>query len=492
MRTLIILISFTVAAFADLSQSLPSPDDPAANTRVGSASFTDPARYNSYDFYGSPLGLFEKEHAYIKVDAGSRYIRWHEKTSDDSLNLTGSVLNIPRILIGSPKTVYMQLFYAPSAMVWPAPLPNYPLNLDVKRFGVTIVGQVPSGLFQLAFRGNGYIGNESKKAFAAPASTRMLMGLDVLTVSVGTRIKESVSIGIEGGARARLDTLVNNSAPALHDRYFEGQIPVIGGFINFKRDDLPIASAFSVSTGTSRFIYVTGLSEDQDPIKGDSLAWKWQAVGNISGEKITFHPALFMGYLRNNYQSYMPSATNDNLNVGEARLGAGWKISDFCFGMGTSMEAAKYITSWFEYSHSSLGLVYGNAWPASVDKNAGFHRFCLGVEAALHAIPALRFPSSIETKASIDFFNMVENNVTNPFHSEVFGLGNNVVPGSKMYRYNPESYWGSNQRIIGTTLGLGATFFNRMFSVQSDIAFLFRGSNTSGYEFAINCGYCFK
>jgi len=309
-----------------------------------------------------------------------------------------------------------------------------------------------------------------------------------------------VAIGIEGGVRAKLDTLVNKSAFPLHDRYFEGQWPIIGGFIDIKRDGLPVASAFSFSTGTSRFIYVTQNiidpgSVDQDPIKGDSLAWKWQTVGNITNANITCHPALFLGYWRNRYQAYAPTERNDNLDVGDKRAGHDWKVSDFCFGIGSSVELAKYATTWLEYSRSALGLDYGNAWPALTDKDEGYNRFSFGLEAALHAIPALNFPSSIETFARIGYFNQRENSGINAFQSESFGMINPVAPGSRVNRYSPDfGIWGEDRRIIGTTLGLGSTFLNKTISVDSYLTFLSGqgGRKSAGLEFAADCGYCFK
>jgi hypothetical protein len=496
MRTFIFIALMAGFSFADLSQSLPSCADPAAQIPIGSASFTDFAGYNSYDFYGSPLGLFEKENAHAKVDLGCSYVKWQQESPNDSLKQTGSVWNAPRILIGSPKAVYMQFFYAPVA-ISDNMRSSQSINLTMKRFGLTIAGQVPGGLLQLAFRGNGFVGNETLKG---NANTRLLIGLDAVTVSVGSRFKETVAIGIEGGARAKLDTLVNKSAFPLHDRYFEGQLPIIGGFIEIKRQDLPVASAFSFSTGTSRFIYVTqnsgnSGSVDRAPIKGDSLAWRWQTIGNITNANITWHPSLFLGSWRNKYQVYAPTATNDNLEVGPDSIGHDWKIADFCFGLGSSMEIVKYATLWLEYAHSSLGLESGSAWPAAAKKDEGYHRIGLGAEAALHTIKPLNFPPSIETFVRIGYFNQRENSGIDAFQSERFGIINAVSPDSRLNRYIPDfGVWGRGQRIIGTTLGLGAAFLNRVISVDSHITFLSRddGRKNTGLECGFNCGYCFK
>jgi hypothetical protein len=491
LRTIAVIAFSSGMVSADLSQSISYVNDAAAKSAVGSPSFSDVTQYNSYDFYNSPLGLFEKEDAHLKVDMGYRSIAWHQGSSNDSLKQTCSAWSMPRVLVGSPKSVYMQLFYSPAALT-DNTVVSQSRDLAMKRFGLTIAGQVPSGVFQLALRGNGYVGDET---VTNGTDSRLLLGLDDLTISIGSRINGMVAFGIEGGVRAKLDTLRSNDNPGLHDRYFDGQWPVIGGFVDVKKEGLPVASAFSLTTGTSRFVYVTRNDVDQDPINGDSLAWKWQTIGNITNADITCHPALFLGYWKNSYQAYAPTASNDNLSVGDKRTGHDWKVNDFCFGLGASAGFGKYATSWFEYAHSAVGLEHGNAWPAPADKNEGYHRFSLGVESALHAIPALRFPSSIETFVRISYFNERENSGINTFQSETFGYMNTVGVNSRTNRYVPDfGVWGQGQRIIGTTLGLGSTFENKAISVDTYLSFLSKQSTVKvqGFEWGLDCGYCFK
>jgi hypothetical protein len=55
---------------------------------------------------------------------------------------------------------------------------------------------------------------------------------------------------------------------------------VLGWYVDFGKNGFPVQSDFSFNTATYRLIYVSGF--DQDPIKGDSLAWKWQTVGDLS------------------------------------------------------------------------------------------------------------------------------------------------------------------------------------------------------------------
>jgi hypothetical protein len=300
----------------------------------------------------------------------------------------------------------------------------------------------------------------------------------------------------------RVDTLVSKYDPTLHDRYVDCQLPIIGGFIGVKRDDFPVASGMSFSTGTSRFVYVTQNSSDpgsvdRDPIKGDSLAWKWQTIGKIEKAGVTWHPALFLGYWKNHYQVYAPTPSNDNLNVGDPRSGHDWTVSDFCYGLGTSVEIAQYGTTWMEFARSTISTAYGHAWPENtITDTTPFNRFSIGIEGNLHAIPRLNFPSSIETFVRIGWFNLRENSAFNEFESEIFGLGNMVAPDSKEYRYRTSArgVWGNSHRIIGTTLGLGATFLNKTISLDSYMAFFGKGAivSSKGIEFGLNCGYCLK
>ena len=491
-RVISIVASVASFAFADLSQSIFVNNNPIARMSVGSPSFTDITQYNSYDFYNSPLGLFEIERARAKVNLN--YLH---------LDKDCTVWNLPKILVGSPKSIYMQLLYAPSSISVNAGKFYDPLSkafvdrvadLDLKRFGLTIAGQVPSGIFQMAFRGNGYVGNET---LDGSPNSRLMLGLEALTVSVGSRIGEMVGFGVEGGISAKLDTLLDKRDTTRFDRYFEGQLPVIGGYIDLKKEGLPVASAMSFSIGTSRFVYVTDTSVDKDPLQGDSLAWRWQTIGTLASAGIVYHPALFLGYWKNSYQQYAPTKSNNDLNVGDERTGHDWKISDFCFGTGFSIDVAKYAVTNFEYAHSAMDLTFGNAWPSLKSKDAGYNRFSLGAEGALHSVSALQIPSSVEAFIRAGYFNQTENSSLNTFESGEFGLLNTVGPDSRTNRYDTTSgfgQWGQSRRVRGITFGLGTTLNNRMFSLDYSMSFLAFGNyaRNSRFEFGIDCGYCFK
>jgi hypothetical protein len=391
-------------------------------------------------------------------------------------------------MIGKPNIAYVRLNYTPT-FITDHTLQRQKLSLPLQRFGLTIAGQTPSGIFQFALRAKGYYGQEKGDM---TQDTRLIMGLEDLSAFIGSRVHELVTIGMQGGATAKLDTLRD---PALHDRYFVGQIPVLGWYIDFGKDGFPVASDFSLHIATHRFVYAVSRDYvNHDPIKGDSLAWKWQAIGNLRRDEITFHPAFYIGYWSNHYQEFAPTATNDNLSVGPDRTGNDWKISDLCFGIGASISVRNFMTTWFEFAHTAMGLDYGNTWPNLASKKQGYDRICIGAEANLHAIEALHFPKSIETFVRIGYFNQLENSGINAFQSDEFGQINVLSANSMAYRYSPNFGWGPDQRVAGFVLGPGALFFNRLVQADAHIGFLakYAPANQSGLEIGVDCAYNLK
>ena len=484
----IALIFCLAAVVSVFSQTASSIDVPVSKLSVASPSFTDRSQYNSYDFCNSPLGIFEKDSFRLNLECGFRYDGWHAASKRDSLQKTYDAWNLPDIMIGMPKVMYVRLNYTPTTITANT-LQRQKLTLPLQRFGVTIAGQTPSGIFQFALRGKGYYGNETTDG---GTDTRLIMGLEDLSAFIGSRVHELVTIGMRGGATAKLDTLRD---PSLHDRYFVGQIPFLGWYIDFGKDGFPVASDFSLQIATHRFVYAVSRDYvNHDPIRGDSLAWKWQSIGNFRRDEITYCPAFFIGYWSDHYQEFAPTATNDNLSVGPVRTGNDWKITDLCLGIGASVSVSNFVTTWFELAYSTMGLDYGNTWPNLASKRQGYDRICIGAEAKLHAIAALHFPKSIETFIRIGFFNQLENSGINAFQSDEFGPINVINANSMAYRYAPDFGWGPDQRVSGFVLGPGTSFFNRLIQADAHIAFLskYASTNQNGLEIGIDCAYNLK
>ena len=499
MRFVLCALTCAAAACAAFDQSPPSIETPAARASVASPSFTDPRQYNSYDFCNSPLGLFEREKSLVQVNLSYRSLALHSASPGDSLRRSSLAWNVPDILIGNPKYAYFRVNYSPTTIA-DNTLSGPNRTLPLKRFGIAIASQMPSGIFQVGLRGKGYLGEE---ALAGSRNSRIIMGLEDLSLVLGSRIQEIVAIGIFGGATAKLDTLRDLDNPSgtpprtsVPDRYFTGQIPVVGCYADFGKEGFPLSSDFSWQTATHRFIGVAGMGalRDQDPIKGDSLAWRWQAIGDIRTSGCALRPALFLGYWRNRYQAYDTAAGNSSLSVGPRRDGKDWKMSDFSFGLGTSVTLAQFATTWIEFAHSAMGLHYGAAWPDSSDRNQGYNRFSIGVEANVHALPFLHFPSSVETFVRLGYFSLSDNGGINGFQSEDFGLLTAAIPPSQAYRSTPTFGWGPDERVSGFTFGLGGTFFDKRIQTDAHMALLSRSleKDYRGVEFGVDCAYTLR
>ena len=115
MRSVIFLTCFCAAGaiFAQTGQPI---DRPSAQEALGSPSFTDKDRYNSYDFCGSPLGIFKKDSVRVRLDLGMRGTWWHERDHGDSLKRSALAWNLPDLLIGKPGIMYVRINYTPTSI----------------------------------------------------------------------------------------------------------------------------------------------------------------------------------------------------------------------------------------------------------------------------------------------------------------------------------------------------------------------------------------
>jgi hypothetical protein len=208
-----------------------------------------------------------------------------------------------------------------------------------------------------------------------------------------------------------------------------------------------------------------------------------------------YHPAFFLSSWSNHFQEYQPTSKNNDLSVGPEIPGMDWDLFDFCFGLGTSMDILKFGTTWLEYRHTALNIEQGNALPNAADKKRAYDRISIGAQANLHAIPALRFPPSIETFLRLGYFNLRDNSGIDAFDAQNFGLLTPLLPFSQASRYAADLGWGPDERIYGTTLGLGASFLNKMIALNASLGFLsktLQNKTYSGSEFGIDCIYMLR
>jgi hypothetical protein len=472
------------------SQATTLLDKPDTRAAAASPSFADPAQYNSYDFCSSPVGLLDRDSLRLRLDLGTRLVRWHAPENSDSLEQEFTAWNVPDLLIGVPKIFYVRMYYAPTTVVtdYPGLLNTNRTSLPLQTFGMTLAGQIPSGLFQFAFQGKGYMGSESVEN---NQDTRLVKGVDDLSLTVGSRIHELIAVGMRGGAKGQFDSLIN---PVFRERCFEGQVPMLGWYVDFGKNGFPFQSDFSFNNATYRLIYVSG--SDRDPIKGDSISWKWQSVGDLSYRGCTYHPSLLLGYWRNHYQRFAPTEDNDDLNVGPLWDGWDWRFSNFYFGIGASVKILSLASAWIEFTRSSMGLEYGDYWLslAQTNKSEGYYSTNIGLEANLHAITALQFPSSIETYLRVGYFNLTENSGIDPFLSQEFGRILPVTSFSRRYRYIPDFSWGPTERITGFVIGLGTRFLNGMIEADTHMSLYGRSlsQDQNGFEFGLDIAYALR
>jgi hypothetical protein len=477
---------FSCCAF---SQTVRTFDIPLSREANAFPSFTDARFYNSYNFCNSPVGIFEHDPLRLRVHCNLDLLRWHATQRQDSLKQQYSAWNVPDILFERPKMLAVRLFYTPTWIVDETNVAQK-LSLPLNRFGLMLAGQVPSGIFQFALNGKGYTGKEER---ASSSNNRMIMGLDDLTLTLGSRIHQLLVVGMRGGVIAKFDTLHDASPLPTRDRYFSGHIPLLEWYLDFGKDSFPVRSDFLITTTTSRLVYVSFDNIDMNPIKGDSLAWKWQVLGNLQHAGITYHPAFFLSYWRNSYREYQPTSSNDNLNVGPELSGRDRQFSDFRFGIGTLIAIRRFASAWIEYTQPSMRWKYGNSysWVNLSDKK-GYYRTNIGLQTNLHTILALHFPPSIETIFRIGYFNQTENSGINPFEGEAFGLMTPVETYSQAYRYNPYFGWGPLQRVSGFTLGLTGTFLDKRLESDTHICFLSKKAGSvqnSGTVFGLDLVY---
>jgi hypothetical protein len=488
-----ILSGVLFAVATCFSQATTLFDKPDTRASAAVPSFADPAQYNSYDFCSSPVGLLDRDSLRLRLDLGTRLVRWHAPENSDSLVQKFTAWNVPDLLIGVPKIFFVRMYYSPTAITtdYPGLITAGKTSFPMQAFGLTLAGQIPSGLFQFAFQGKGYMGDESLED---NQDTRLVMGVNDLSLTVGSRFHELIAVGMQGGAKGQFDSLVDVTIPVSYERCFEGHVPVLGWYVDFGKNGFPVQSDFSFNTANYRLVYVSGF--DRDPIKGDSIAWKWQTVGDLSYRDCAYHPSLLLGYWRNHYRRFAPTADNDDLNVGPLREGWDWRFSNFYFGIGASAKILSLASAWIEITHSSMGLEYGDYWllSADTDKSQGYYSTNIGLEANLHAITALQFPSSIETFLRAGFFNLTGNSGIDPFQSQEFGRLLPVTTFSRSYRYIPDFSWGPTERITGFIIGLGSRFLDGM--IESDTHMSFYGRSLSqdqtGFEFGLDLAYALR
>ncbi|MBD3344557.1 MAG: hypothetical protein GF401_05800 [Chitinivibrionales bacterium] len=516
MRCVLWVLLCACVIFADFSDDKLTLNSSAARLGAGCPTFSAIKGYNSYDFAGSPLGLLEKGNTLLKFETGHRLVNFVLDDDPDSLLYKSNSFALPFVTVGKPGIFYAQFQYIPHSMKVKDngrqyELPHSPslpdsvasYKLPLHRFGVALAGGTTNGVFRIGANFDGFYGEEE---IAGGDSKRVIMGFRNLGLHIGFQLHDLLRIGFKGSASGYLDTLndLDNERARNEDRYWSGPIPSIGGNIDFGADNFPVHSNFVFSKASSDFIYVTkvrgiGIREDgdEDPIRGDSLFWKWQTLVLVEKSRFIFRPSFLFGYWRNELQQYEPDDENDlPWKRGRERTDTTWKYSSFNFGIGGGVELKEYGRFHFEYSFKNLKLAYGDAWPDSTDKRSGYPRISAGILGNIHAVPFLNIPRSIEIFARLGYLFQKENDRFNTYRSEEFGLVNTrVSPLSQYHRYlyfDPLFGWVKENTISRFSFGLGGTFLDRMFEGNLFCAFPVRKTGEEkhkGFEFGVDLSY---
>jgi opacity protein-like surface antigen len=442
------------------------------------AQFSDPDWYNSYDFGSFPLGMIEKDSLKLKASLGFQNYRWSERDSGDSLlDKTNKTFVVPEISVGVPGAMLFKLRYSPEV------IESDNLSLPLHNFGLAIAAQIPSRYFQIGLDFNGFTGmltTNTTDRVSGSNSERLLLGVDNLSLSVGSRLHETVSIGMSGGISVLLDTLriksesgaVSAQSESLRrsDRYFTAELPQLNWFVDVGHHDFPVEANVLVSTSKGHFVYVSGLNKDQNPMKTSDLSMKGRAAGNVVLSSLVVHPALCAGFWKQDGQMYLPTESNDNLEVGNKLPGQSWNQSSFYIGGGTSLDIVSFLTLWSEYTYSIVSLKQGTDWPeADRDRNGQYHHTQAGCAVRLHDIEPLSFPSSVTTTLNVGYVNRT---VNKRFYTLSDGHFNRLTEPdtfSQAYRYTPDLWW-STLRLSALSLGIKSSFLDDMIGIDVSVA----------------------
>ncbi len=493
-KSLLIIGSALLLSLQAPLQSALSIESSASCQGYGSPLFTNWNQYNELDFAGVPTGIFQTDSMTVSVELGAHSFGFWEKSNLDSLKKHAVSFNAPKITAGAHGVGYIQLHYTPDLIAVYDASGKTKYDLALQRFGLLGAVSMPKGVFQIGVAAEGFYGVETQNK---SDSTRLIMGFKTLKGSIGSRVHELVGIGMEGGVTGRLDTLKIATNSNWQDRYFEGSLPMLGWFIDFGYPGFPVQSDFILSTATNRLIYVykfnTGEIGNRPPVIGDSLSWHWKTLGTIPINGIIYHPGVALDFQRCNNQLYFPKGENNTLEVGAKQVGKNWAIKNLSFGIGGSAEILSYGSTYFEFSHSKISLDVDSAYgPTFKDTSRGYERVLIGAQGNIHAIKALRIPSSIGIFGRLSYENLRINSLYDGYRSDEFSLNTPLIPNSlgstPLYAPAP----GADQRIGNFTVGLGASFFSNQVRLDAAYSMLTKKESSisyKGYGFALDLGY---
>ena len=486
-RALACVLIVGVICLSSASDNVRAVAVPAARSSAGLLTFSDSSTYNSYTFAGSPLGLLDVLTGPVLVDLEYRLMKFHSETGPDNLFI-GNSGAIPTFALGVPHSVFVVGSYLP----WNAR--TLSAKLSMQQFNFAFVAGSPSGIVSFGVAGEGYAGRLQK---TGSTDYRRIMGVDNLGLYLGSQVAPMVRLGVHAASDALFDSLVQTTSPGdTLDRYFTGNIPRIGGDLDFGSPELPVQSDLSVEWAQRRTIRAFKPYGDVSALMQDSLAWNWQAQGSLPFDKMTYSPAIALGAWSTNSQVHDTAHKNENpFLIGSALPGSSWKISSFHWGLGGSCAYGSLARVSVEYVNTGLDMKANAAYGLAESKRS-YHRTALGLTGNLHEIKVFRFPQWLQVSLSLGYLNLLDNALINGYRARDIGFATEAVSvNSQAWRYQPLYGAGIDERIQRFSIGASTGFLDRTITLDTFLAWLSRKrANTleKGFEFGIDLAYQVK
>jgi hypothetical protein len=486
MKKTIALLIITAAASISFAQSYIA--EKHGRTLIEGRPFiTDESVYNSYDLFGSRLGLFgnffSDDSLAFTADFGYRYHRLGDQS--------GHYLSGQTIRMGDPERAFFELFYGADLLSHKNTQFNnttYAASLPLHRFGLALAARTASGSFGSSLVAEGYMGTQRWEN-AHDYDTRAHLGLEKLRLDFGSEPHPLIRVNFYIGATLRLDTLFAPQTNPIHeDRSAQMNLPEIGANINFGGEDVPVNSNLSVLYASSRFVYtskegipgrygVDGFGNEY-AIMNDSLHLIWMAQGEIPLEELSFlKPGLLLGFTSNSGKMYQPHVENDPIQLGGVILGHDYSLTGFHFGVGAGLKARHFANLHLEYIGTAWSLKCGNEHYAPEVPSRVLHHFSVGVSTMLHQ--HVRLPLDITKRVA--FFSSGSSGIIAPRHAPENPI--NIVPGqSKNYLYGPHTFLSGFERTTGIVFGVDGQAFENKLEPSLWMAFL----SNSGMELGVS------
>ena len=420
----------------------------------GNPLFTGKNLCNVYDIAASPLGLFQKELPKLSVLASYNRLGWRDHSVID---IDENRFVAPIIRAGEPDVAFFELFYDPSIFRFYDPN-GFENSVPLHRFGLTVAAKTRTDVIQMAISANGFYGKQST---LENTNQRVIMGLDQLRLDLATRFHDLVALGFYVGGDAHIDTLHDHNE-IMEDRWFEGSLPVLGGYVDFGNDESVVKSIASLQYSSSRFLYVsrsgTGPHSEggnENALREDSLTFSLQTAADIPVDNVSFEPALLFSISNSRSEILEPKGNNDNpLDLGELRDGKYWNELKTSIGFGSKVKMMDVVTASGEYAFTGRKADFGEFYN-STSQNRSSHLLNFVVKTDMHSYIDWLGENRLSPRVGYFFTDGYEHSADvssyPPFYPQPFSF---IGYRSQAWRYDPENRYDSHYKTRGFIIGV--------------------------------------